>query len=47
LPVEDLLFSAGGGFLSRIRQLAACKAEVIIVDPSNTTQRWFNARKEN
>jgi putative transposase len=23
----------------RIRQLAACKAEVIIVDPSNTTQR--------
>jgi len=22
------------------RQLAACKAEVIIVDPSNTTQRW-------
>ncbi|MGB6533556.1 MAG: transposase [Candidatus Nitrosopolaris sp.] len=23
----------------RIRQLAACKAEVILVDPSNTTQR--------
>jgi transposase len=40
--LEKLWHRKGEKWLSKRLQLEAYKAEVIIVDPSNTTQRCFN-----